>query len=321
MTAARPAPWLRSLSPFLWSAVAGAAAYIIWSRLEHIDGDQVWLQVQSLTPRAITLAALSCLLSYVFVGIYEGLAVHRASGRHVHAYSFLTAWIANPIAHMVGLAAVSGGALRYRLYSGIGLSRRQIAGTVLLTTLPYVLGIAASITTVLLFESKVVAQLLHVPTVLARSVGVFITLALLGYVLLNHYRTEPVRLAALQFPLPGVRLTLLQILFGAAETMLVATVLFLCMPEELELYWLQFIGAYMLALLLAQMSHVPAGIGVLEASMLVLLPAIPPGKLIGAMLAYRFIFEFVPLVLALVLLAAREGYVRGWWRAPSIATD
>ncbi|MET0661318.1 MAG: hypothetical protein ABW110_24535 [Steroidobacteraceae bacterium] len=321
MTVARPAPWMRSLSPFLWSAVAGAAAYVIWSRLEHIDGDQVWLQVQSLTPRAITLAAFSCLLSYVLVGVYEGLAVLRASGRHLHAFSFLTAWIANPIAHMVGLAAVSGGALRYRLYSSIGLSRRQIAGTVLLTTLPYVLGITASITTVLLLESKVVAQLLHVPAVLARSVGILIALTLAGYVLLNHYRTEPVRLGALHFPLPGVRLTVLQILFGAAETMLVATVLFMCMPQELELYWLQFIGAYMLALLLAQSSHVPAGLGVLEASMLVLLPGIPPGKLIGAMLAYRFIFEFVPLLIALLLLVGREGYVRGWWRAPAVATD
>lgn len=321
MTAARPAPWMRSLSPFLWSAVAGAAAYIIWSRLEQIDANQVWAQVQSLTPRAITLAAVSCLASYMLVGIYEALAVQRASGRRLHAFSFLTAWIANPIAHMIGLAAVSGGALRYRWYSSVGLSRRQITGIVLLTTLPYVLGITASITTVLLFESKVIAQLLHVPRSLASAAGIAITLALLGYVLLNHFRTQPVRVGALHFSLPGARLTLMQIVFGAAETMLVATVLYLCMPEELQLYWLQFIGAYMLALLLAQLSHVPAGIGVLEASMLVLLPRIPPGKLIGAMLAYRFIFEFVPLVIALVLLVSREGHARGWWRTQPAVAD
>lgn len=320
MTAARFPPWMRSLTPFLWSAVAGAAAYIIWTRLEQIDADQVWMQVQSLTPRAITLACLSCLLSYVFVGVYEGLAVHRAAGRHLHAFSFMVSWIANPIAHMVGLAAVSGGALRYRLYSSVGLSRREIAGVVLLTTLPYVLGITASITTVLLMESTVVAQLLHVPHALASSAGIAITLALIGYVLLNHYRTEPLRVGALQFSLPGARLTLLQILFGAGETMLVATVLYLCMPQELQLYWLQFIGAYMLALMLAQASHVPAGIGVLEASMLVLLPNVPPGKLIGAMLAYRFIFEFLPLMIALLLFVTREAYVRGW-RTQPVLTD
>jgi uncharacterized membrane protein YbhN (UPF0104 family) len=275
----------------------------------------VWAQVQSLTPEAIALAAVACLLSYALVGIYEGLAVHRASGRHLHAYSFLTAWIANPIAHMVGLAAVSGGALRYRLYSAAGLSRRQIAGVVLLTTLPYVLGIVTLIALVLMLESRVVAGLLHVPRSLALGAGIACTLGLVVYVLVNHYRTEPIYVGALHFSLPGARLTVLQIIFGACETMLVASVLYLCMPEELQLYWLQFIGAYLLALLLAQISHVPAGLGVLEASMLVLLPRVPPGKLIGAMLAYRFIFEFVPLLVGLLLLLAREGYARGWWGA------
>lgn len=321
MTAARVSPVLRSLSPFLWSAVAGAAAYIIWTRLEQIDAEQVWQQVQSLTPRAIVLAAVSCLLSYVLVGVYEGVSVQRATGRRLYAFSFLTAWIANPIGHMVGLAAVSGGALRYRMYSSAGLSRRQIAGVVLLTTLPYVLGITTSITTVLLLEGKVVAQLLHVPRALASGAGIAITCVLIGYVLLNRYQREPVRVGALHIPLPGARLTILQIIFGAAETMLVATVLYLCMPQELQLHWLQFIGAYMLALLLAQLSHVPAGLGVLEASMLVLLPDVPAGKLIGAMLAYRFIFEFVPLLVALLLLAIREGYVRGWWRTQSMVAD
>lgn len=321
MTAARLSTMFRSLSPLVWSALAGAAAYVIWKRLEHIDAEQVWAQVQGLTPRAIALAALSCFLSYALVGIYEGFAVRRASGRRLPAYSFLTAWIANPIAHMVGLAAVSGGALRYRLYSAVGLTKLEIAGTVLLTTLPYVLGITASITTVLLFESHIVAQLLHVPRALALGAGVAIALTTVGYVLLNHYRRQPVRIGTLEFPLPGVRLTILQIVFGAAETMLVASVLFMCMPEELQYWWLQFIGAYMLALLLAQASHVPAGLGVLEASMLVMLPHVPPGKLIGAMLAYRFIFELVPLVIALLLLMGREGHLRGWWRTQSAVTD
>jgi hypothetical protein len=74
MNLERIAPVLRISSPFPWSALAGAAAYIIWKRLEQIDGEQVWAQIQSRTPRAIALAGLSCVLSYALVGIYEGLA-------------------------------------------------------------------------------------------------------------------------------------------------------------------------------------------------------------------------------------------------------
>lgn len=301
---------LRALSPLIWSAIAGAAVYIIWQRLEHIDGETVWAQVRGLGTSDILLAIASCIASYMLVGVYEGIAVRRATGRRMRRYSLLTAWIANPIGHMVGLAAISGGALRYRLYSAVGLSKRDVGAVVLLTTLPHVLGIWTLLNIVLVLEAPIVAGLLRVPTFLVKLAAVISVMGLLAYVAANHWRDRPLTIGNVTFSLPGVVLTLQQIVFGAASTMLVASIMYLCMPEELHLYWIQFIGAYLLALLLAQISHVPAGLGVLEASLLLMLPKVPPGKLIGALLAYRFIFEFIPLVLAALLLLTREGMKR-----------
>jgi uncharacterized membrane protein YbhN (UPF0104 family) len=58
------------------------------------------------------------------------------------------------------------------------------------------------------------------------------------------------------------------------------------------------------------LSHVPAGLGVLESMLLLLLPDVPPEQLLAAVLMYRLIYEIVPVLLALTLWGAFEGFSR-----------
>jgi uncharacterized membrane protein YbhN (UPF0104 family) len=51
---------------------------------------------------------------------------------------------------------------------------------------------------------------------------------------------------------------------------------------------------------------VPAGLGVLEAALFLMLPHVPPGKLVGSVLAYRAVYELIPAVGALLLLLIYE---------------
>jgi uncharacterized membrane protein YbhN (UPF0104 family) len=48
------------------------------------------------------------------------------------------------------------------------------------------------------------------------------------------------------------------------------------------------------------------GLGVLEAALFLMLPHVPPGKLVGAVLAYRAVYEMLPLMSALALLLIYE---------------
>jgi uncharacterized membrane protein YbhN (UPF0104 family) len=54
------------------------------------------------------------------------------------------------------------------------------------------------------------------------------------------------------------------------------------------------------------LSHVPAGLGVLESMLLLLLPHVPPEQLLAAVLMYRVIYEVIPLVIALALWGGYE---------------
>jgi uncharacterized membrane protein YbhN (UPF0104 family) len=73
------------------------------------------------------------------------------------------------------------------------------------------------------------------------------------------------------------------------------------MPAELNMSWPAFIAIYCIAFVAGQLSNVPAGLGVLEAVLLLLLPHVPPAKLLGAVIVYRAVFEVLPLFVGLIL--------------------
>ena len=53
-------------------------------------------------------------------------------------------------------------------------------------------------------------------------------------------------------------------------------------------------------------SHVPGGVGVFEAVVLLTLPGVPADALLGSLLAYRAVYYLVPLVFGTLLFAAKE---------------
>jgi phosphatidylglycerol lysyltransferase len=63
---------------------------------------------------------------------------------------------------------------------------------------------------------------------------------------------------------------------------------------------------YLASILAGVLSHVPAGLGVLESMLLLLLPHVPPEQLLAAVLIYRVIYEVIPFAIALALWGAYE---------------
>ena len=73
------------------------------------------------------------------------------------------------------------------------------------------------------------------------------------------------------------------------------------------LSFLQFLGAFLVAILLGMASHVPGGVGVFEGLMVLLLkPYLTSGQLLPALVVYRAVYYLLPLAVALVVLVADE---------------
>jgi uncharacterized membrane protein YbhN (UPF0104 family) len=258
-------------------------------------------------PTPIVIAALLCSAGvYASVGLYEGIGVRLASGRDLRLQAFRTAVIANPLGRAIGVALVSGGALRYRMYAPEGLTIRQVGAIIVLVAMPYAFGVGWLIDLSLLLHLDDASRAFQLPLAVVAAFGVLGLAKDVGWLAFVAWRKDPITIGGQALRLPSLRDALVQIGFGLAQISLMTTILYLFMPPELSMTWPAFVAIYCLAFVAGQLSNVPAGLGVLEAALFLMLPQIPPGKLVGAVLAYRAVYEVIPLLCALVLLLIYE---------------
>ena len=297
---------LKRFLPLVWLSIAGIAAWVLVQRIEKIDFDQV-VQHLSEVPTPIVIAALLCSAGvYASVGLYEGIGVRLASGRDLRLQAFRTAVIANPLGRAIGVALVSGGALRYRMYAPEGLTIRQVGAIIVLVAMPYAFGVGWLIDLSLLLHLDDASRAFQLPLAVVAAFGVLGLAKDVGWLAFVAWRRDPITIGGQALRLPSLRDALVQIGFGLAQISLMTTILYLFMPPELSMTWPAFVAIYCLAFVAGQLSNVPAGLGVLEAALFLMLPQIPPGKLVGAVLAYRAVYEVIPLLCALVLLLIYE---------------
>ena len=258
-------------------------------------------------PRSAVLIALACCIgAYALVGIYEGIAVRLVTGRRMFVMPLRTALIANPIGRAIGFAIVSGGALRYRFYSAAGLFVPQVAAIIVTVAMPYFFAVGWLIDISLLLNTTIASKALRLSAGVVITLGTIGLLKDIGWLVLVRLRREPFVFRGRRIPIPALRDALVQIAFGLAQISLMTAILYSFMPPDLGMGWPHFVAIYCIAFTAGQLSNVPAGLGVLEAALLLMLPQVPPAKLIAAVLAYRAVYELLPLFVALALLFTYE---------------
>jgi len=305
---------LRRLLPIAVSAaiIAFAARELIGT-LHRLNVHDVLAALQRIDPAEVVVGAVLVCVLYAALSTCEVAIARFVNGPVSPRRAVLGAMLAAPIGHAVGWGAVSGGAIRYRIYSAVLTRPLDIGKMVLLASIPYPAGLGLLLGASLVLQSGAAATILHVSADLARGTGLALLALHAIYLTLILKRRRPFDFGRFILVLPPPRLTAVQYLVGIIEVFCGAGVLYVLLPHGIGLPFVVFLGVYVLCILAAIASSVPAGIGVFEAVLLGLLPHIAPAELLGSVLAYRFVLELVPLLIALVLFASYEL----WWRLPA----
>jgi phosphatidylglycerol lysyltransferase len=304
---------LRRLLPIVVSvAIIAMAGRVLLGTLRHIHAVDVLTALHAIPLAGVLVGALFVVTLYSTLAIYEAIVVRFVEGPVSSRRAMLAALLAAPIGHAVGWGAVSGGAIRYRIYSAVHLPPLDIGKIALLAAIPYPAGLGLLLGVSLVLQSAAAAGILHVSAALARGTGLALLALHAGYVALIVTRRAPFAFGRHLMRLPPPRLTAVQYCVGVIEVCCGAGILYMLLPEATGLPFVVFLGVYTLSILAALASSVPAGIGVLESVLLLLLPHVPPAALLGSLLAYRFLLELVPVVIALALFAGYEL----WWKLP-----
>jgi phosphatidylglycerol lysyltransferase len=290
-------------------ALMGVAVFVLHHLLGQYHWRDILLRVHAISNAKVLRAAFFTCAGYGCLTLYDALAVHFAGAKVPYPRIALISFMGYAIGHNVGLNSISGGAIRYRAYTALGLSGKQIATIIAFGTLTFFLGASVLLGMSLLSNARMSGSILHVPAWVAIAGGAALLTGVACYLWLVYTRHGPLRFRRFEIPVPKPKVAFAQIGVSCVDMLFACSVLFVLLPREASMSFFTFAGVYLIALAAGAISNVPGGIGVFEFVLILLLPAVPKDRLLGALVAYRAIYYFAPFGLALLLLGAHEVWI------------
>ncbi|MEW5287993.1 MULTISPECIES: lysylphosphatidylglycerol synthase domain-containing protein [Erwinia] len=286
-----------------------------------VDWQEVMEVILHYNRVAVLVSVALVAISYLTYGVYDliGQAYcgHKLQKRQVMLVSFICYAFNLTLSTWVG-----GVAMRYRLYSRLGLDSRTITRIFSLSIATNWLGYV--------LVSGVVFSAGWVPVPAGWFIGAgtlrVIGVALLAFVVvwLAFCAFSPRRRWAVkghQLALPSFRMAMLQFAVSGANWLVMGAIIWLLLAQKVD--YPQVLGVLLISSIAGVIIHIPAGIGVLEAVFLALLSGehLSHGAIIAALLAYRVLYFIAPLLLALVLYLGLESQAKSLRRKNQQATN
>lgn len=297
-----------------WTTLLGIGLFLVaLFVLHHVLGQYRWRDILAhvhaiRTSHLLAALALTC-SGYGLLTLYDVLGLRFAGAKVPYPRVALISFMGYAIGHNVGLNTLSGGAIRYRAYSPLGLTAKQIGTVIAFGTVTFVMGASTLLGISLLSQAPLSASLLHIHTSLVVAVGCLLLAVVACYLWLACSRHESLRWRKIVIPVPSGPIAFAQIAVAGTDLLCAAGVLYVLLPPQAAIGFAQFAGLYLLAISAGIVSNVPGGVGVFESVLLLIFRAVPADQLLGALLAYRIIYYFGPFAVALALLGSHEIWV------------
>jgi uncharacterized membrane protein YbhN (UPF0104 family) len=290
--------------PWLKRALTGAFFLLVLALLVKYARGVDWREVrESLLelPRHVLLqAAALCALSHLLMSYFDLL------GRHYTRHTLPAPRVmqVNFISYAFNLnlgSLVGGVAFRYRMYSRLGLGTGTITRVLTISMLTNWLGYLLLAGLVFVLAPLALPPDWKMDSEGLRLLGAVLLGAALGYLLLcgwSKKRVWTLRGHELVLPRPGM--AIVQLAMSCTNWMLMAGAVWLLLQGRID--YASVLSVLLVAAVAGVITHVPAGLGVLEGVFVALLShRLPEGQLLGALLAYRALYYIVPLLAAALL--------------------
>lgn len=302
---------LHAVGSIFGLALFVAALWMLHHEMKAYSYRELVGMLKELPTYKIALSVGLTILSYWVLTFYDTLAFnyiqHPLNYRKIVVGSFL----GYVFSHNIGLSVLGAGAARYRVYSTWGISAVETAKVVVFCGVTFWLGFFAMGAGVFLLEPNVLPPeamaKMGLPATSLRLVGVLCLIMVAGYVALCALRKRPIKIRDWEFSLPSLKTAGAQLALSALDWSLAASVLYVLLPAEPHLPWVQFLGMFLLAEAAGLASHIPGGLGVLDAvAMFLLAPLYSTSSVAVAMIVFRGIYYILPLILGASILGIHE---------------
>jgi uncharacterized membrane protein YbhN (UPF0104 family) len=311
----------RHLVKILIGAALLFAAVLVYNSFRRYTWGEIEQSVLSIHGFRLIAAFGFVILSYFCLSLFDTLAVRYAGKPLAYRRTALASFTSLSIGHNIGMAALSSGTVRYRFYSRWGLTGEDVAKVILFCGVTVGLGLATLGGLALLFDLGGGDDLLGLDQGQRMTIGIVCLGVPFFYLGVCAFVRRPLPIRSWRFVPPSLPLAFGQIIVGTLNFVCVSAALYELLAAFTEAGFLDVATAYVTANLGALISHVPGGLGVLEAVMLNVLPvadnvsgmdgvAATGTAAIGALIAFRVLYFLIPLAIGLPTLLVSEAYYR-----------
>ena len=285
-----------------------AAIYLLYRNLSQYRLEEIGQSLAAIpVPRLLASAGFAA-ASYLCLSLFDLTALLYVGKRLAYPKILLASFTALSLGHNLGFAALSSGAVRYRYYSKWGLSAAEVGKLIGFCSVTVALGIVGLTGIALTFSPDTAIRFGAYEVPQSRLLGIVLLAPVLLYPLAIALLPDHVTLWKWKLRIPGVRLASAQVVIGIVNFALVGASLHQLVAGVSDTGYLEVARSYSVANLAAIISHVPGGLGVLEATISYTLPG---AATIGVLIAFRVIYFLLPLAIGLPLFAGSEA-LRSW---------
>ena len=282
------------------------AVFMIYKQLSKYSLGDITSAINAVPNRSIIYACIASFLGYIALSSYDYLALKYIKRKLAPWKWIFVGFIGFAISNNSGHAIVSGGAIRYRMYTRWRVNSTDILRMVIFSGFTYLVACFLLVILGIFLSPQHVISGFSSPLI----TNVILVLSVVGiifYILGSTYYKKTIIIKDISFHTPGFKLAIEQILIGSVDILMASLVLYSILINYIDIPFFAFIGVYIIAQLLGVYSQVPGGLGVFE---IVFAKLLPEGQdqaaLFAILILYRIIYYLLPLIISGIILISYE---------------
>lgn len=294
--------WAKRILTVIFFILVPALLFMLIKNIEWAEVEQA---LRAYSVQTLLLGIAISLSSYLVFASYDLI------GRHYTGHS-LPARQVLPLAAVcyaftLNLTAWVGGiALRFRLYSRLGLEAGTITKILSLSLITNWLGYIILAGALFTFRQVDLPQQAKIGETALQIVGLILLAAAAAYFWACRFsKRRSFHFREHKITLPKARLAFVQAGLAITNWLLMGLLIFTLMPDKVS--YQTVLGILLISSIAGVIAHIPAGLGVIEAVFISMLHhELSKSSILAALIGYRIIYYLIPLAIACVIYLVLE---------------